>query len=62
MPWKIFWRGTETLSATKGTICNMGAEIGATTSIFPYDDKMAEYLAITGREAVADFRIMSGIF
>lgn len=52
---EYFGEGTETLSATgKGTICNMGAEIGATTSIFPYDDKMAEYLAITGREAVAD--------
>ena len=52
---EYFGEGTETLSATgKGTICNMGAEIGATTSIFPYDDKMAEYLAITDREAVAD--------
>ena len=52
---EYFGEGTETLSATgKGTICNMGAEIGATTSIFPYDDKMAEYLTITDRQAVAD--------
>ena len=52
---EYFGPGTKTLSATgKGTICNMGAEIGATTSIFPYDEKMAEYLAITGREKVAE--------
>lgn len=38
----------------KGTICNMGAEIGATTSIFAYDPKMGEYLRGTDREAVAD--------
>ncbi len=48
---EYFGPGVETLSATgKGTICNMGAEIGATTSIFPYDLKMAEYLASTERE------------
>ena len=47
---EYFGDGVESLSATgKGTICNMGAEIGATTSIFPYDKKMAEYLSITGR-------------
>ncbi|MEK9728096.1 MAG: aconitate hydratase [Candidatus Margulisiibacteriota bacterium] len=52
---EYFGDGVESLSATgKGTICNMGAEIGATTSIFPYDKKMADYLKITGREAVAD--------
>jgi aconitate hydratase len=52
---EYFGPGTQSLSATgKGTICNMGAEIGATTSIFPYDKKMAEYLAITGREKVAE--------
>ena len=50
---EYFGPGVETLSATgKGTICNMGAEIGATTSIFPYDEKMAEYLASTGREKI----------
>ncbi len=36
------------------TICNMGAEIGATTSLFPYDQNMAMYLKATGREAIAD--------
>ncbi len=42
--------GARTISATgKGTICNMGAEHGATTSIFPYDDKMKAYLEATGR-------------
>jgi len=43
------------LSATgKGTICNMGAEIGATTSTFGYDDSMRRYLAATGRQDVVD--------
>ncbi len=47
--------GAESISATgKGTICNMGAEIGATTSLFPYDHNMAVYLKSTGREAIAD--------
>ncbi|MGA9278565.1 aconitate hydratase [Ilumatobacter sp.] len=47
--------GAETISATgKGTICNMGAEIGATTSVFGYDANMAAYLKSTGREAIAD--------
>ena len=51
---EYFGEGVASLSTTgKGTICNMGAEIGATTSIFPYDHKMAEYLALTGREQVA---------
>lgn len=46
--------GTESLSATgKATICNMGAEIGATTSLFPFDDRMATYLKATEREQVA---------
>ncbi len=45
--------GARTLSATgKATITNMGAEIGATTSIFPYDDHMATYLHATGRAAL----------
>ena len=47
--------GAESISATgKGTICNMGAEIGATTSLFGYDDAMARYLKTTGREAIVD--------
>jgi aconitase A len=36
-----------------GTICNMGAEIGATTSIFPYNKRMYDYLVATGREPIA---------
>ena len=52
---EYFGPGARSLSATgKGTICNMGAEIGATTSLFPYDDAMFRYLKSTGREAVAD--------
>lgn len=51
---EYFGEGAESISCTgKGTICNMGAEIGATTSIFGYDAKMREYLAGTGREEVA---------
>lgn len=47
--------GADTISATgKATICNMGAEIGATTSVFGYDAHMAAYLKATGREAIAD--------
>ena len=52
---EYFGEGAESLSATgKGTICNMGAEIGATTSIFAYDEKMANYLRATSRADVAD--------
>src|SRR6195256_6198713 len=51
---EYFGDGADTLSATgKGTICNMGAEIGATCSLFTYDEKMATYLRATGREEVA---------
>ncbi|HTQ63721.1 MAG TPA: aconitate hydratase [Puia sp.] len=51
---EYFGDGADTLSATgKGTICNMGAEIGATCSIFAYDQKMSAYLKATGREEVA---------
>lgn len=51
---EYFGPGADTLSCTgKGTICNMGAEIGATTSLFGYDDKMADYLRGTGRSEVA---------
>ncbi|KAK6363178.1 Aconitate hydratase mitochondrial [Orbilia blumenaviensis] len=48
--------GTESLSCTgMGTICNMGAEIGATTSIFPFNDRMYDYLKATKRQAIGDF-------
>ena len=51
---EYFGEGADSLSATgKATICNMGAEIGATCSVFPYDEKMAAYLKATGREEVA---------
>jgi aconitate hydratase len=52
---EYFGEGADNLSATgKATICNMGAEIGATTSIFPYDQAIERYLRSTSREAVAD--------
>lgn len=52
---EYFGEGAENLSATgKGTICNMGAEIGATTSIFAYDDASERYLRSTDRNDVAD--------
>ena len=51
---EYFGEGTASLSATgKATICNMGAEVGATTSIFPYDEEIKKYLIATGRETVA---------
>ncbi len=51
---EYFGEGTKTLSCTgKGTICNMGAEIGATTSIFSYDEKMEKFLIATGRSELA---------
>jgi aconitate hydratase len=51
---EYFGPGADTISATgKATVCNMGAEIGATCSIFPYDLNMALYLKATGREAIA---------
>ena len=52
---QYFGPGTQSISATgKATICNMGAEIGATCSVFPYDHNTARYLKATGREAIAD--------
>ena len=52
---EYFGEGAISLSCTgKGTICNMGAEIGATTSTFGYDDSMRRYLAATGRQDVVD--------
>jgi aconitate hydratase len=51
---EYFGDGADSLSCTgKATICNMGAEIGATCSLFAYDDRMAAYLSATGREEVA---------
>jgi len=51
---EYFGEGAESLSCTgKGTICNMGAEIGATTSVFGYDSKMSDYLKGTGRSELA---------
>ncbi len=52
---EYFGEGAKSISATgKGTICNMGAEIGATTSTFGYDDSMERYLRATDRNEVAD--------
>ena len=52
---EYFGEGAETISCTgKATICNMGAEVGATTSVFAYDAKMREYLKVTGRADVAE--------
>lgn len=52
---EYFGEGAEELSCTgKGTICNMGAEIGATTSIFAYDDNMSQYLRSTDRADLAE--------
>ncbi len=51
---EYFGEGAKTISCTgKGTICNMGAEVGATTSTFGYDDSMERYLRATGRAEVA---------
>lgn len=52
---EYFGPGVKSLSCTgMGTVCNMGAEIGATTSVFPFTDSMGDYLAATGRAAIAD--------
>lgn len=52
---EYFGEGAESISATgKGTICNMGAEVGATTSLFAYDESMERYLKATGRTEVAE--------
>ena len=51
---EYFGEGTASLSCTgKATICNMGAEVGATASVFPFDERMATYLEATGRGEVA---------
>ncbi len=55
---EYFGSGCASISATgKATIANMGAELGATTSIFPFDDQIAVYLCATGRQAVADLAV-----
>ena len=52
---EYFGPGADKMSCTgKGTICNMGAEVGATTSLFGFDEQMAKYLRATGRTEVAD--------
>src|SRR5215210_2611633 len=52
---EYFGEGATSMSCTgKGTICNMGAEVGATTSTFGYDESMSRYLKATGREDVAE--------
>ncbi|HEY0059315.1 MAG TPA: aconitase family protein, partial [Flavisolibacter sp.] len=52
---EYFGEGAESISCTgKATICNMGAEVGATCSIFTYDERMAAYLRATGRAEIAD--------
>jgi aconitate hydratase len=57
---EYFGPGARSISATgKGTICNMGAEVGATTSVFPYDDRIGAYLKATGRAEVA--RLADGV-
>ena len=57
---EYFGPGAETISATgKGTICNMGAELGATTSVFPFDQKMVAYLNITDRADLANLAIVN---
>src|SRR6202008_2641570 len=51
---EYFGEGASNMSCTgKGTICNMGAEIGPTTSKFGYDESMSRYLKATGREEIA---------
>ncbi|MBT3384471.1 MAG: aconitate hydratase [Prolixibacteraceae bacterium] len=56
---EYFGEGAKSLSATgKGTICNMGAEVGATTSMFAYDKSIERYLAATGRKEVAELANM----
>ncbi|KAH8653324.1 aconitase family-domain-containing protein [Xylariales sp. PMI_506] len=53
---EYFGDGATTLSSTgAGTCCNMGAEIGATTSVFPFNDRMYDYLAATKRKDIGDF-------
>ena len=51
---EYFGPGVDSISCTgMGTICNMGAELGATTSVFPFNQRMADYLAATERQHIA---------
>jgi len=60
---EYFGEGAESISCTgKGTICNMGAEIGATTSVFAYDKKMSDYLKATGRKEIAQMADFLGSY
>ncbi|MCI0473379.1 MAG: aconitate hydratase [Ignavibacteria bacterium] len=60
---EYFGEGAESISCTgKATICNMGAEIGATTSLFPYDRKMSDYLKATKREDIAKLADEMSVF
>ena len=60
---EYFGSGTSSISCTgKGTICNMGAEVGATTSLFPFDDSMSRYLDATGRSGVSELAKWAFIF
>lgn len=53
---EYFGPGVDSISCTgMGTICNMGAEIGATTSVFPYNSRMRDYLVSTNRKAISDY-------
>jgi aconitate hydratase len=54
LSWNILAKALSMSCTGKGTICNMGAEIGATTSTFGYDESMERYLRATGRTEVAD--------
>merc|ERR1712133_262154 len=52
---EYFGDGVDSISATgMGTICNMGAELGATTSVFPFNQRMVDYLVATERQGIAD--------
>ncbi len=60
---EYFGDGARSLSCTgKATICNMGAEVGATCSLFGYDEAMAKYLAATGRKLIADHADKSSVY
>jgi aconitate hydratase len=59
---EYFGSGTSSIGCTgKATICNMGAEIGATSSVFPFDSRMADFLCATGREEIAELAEIGAI-
>ncbi|MCR5277018.1 MAG: aconitate hydratase [Bacteroidales bacterium] len=59
---EYFGKGAESLSCTgKATICNMGAEVGATCSLFPFDASMVRYLKATDRATVATYAVLNGM-